>query len=386
MWFKSLFTGPKKRKTAVIVIPSLTLGGAEKQAVYYARSISRVGVYEPVIVGLGKDGQLREILDFHQIRYETYPSVFSDSHRLGKLWEIFRFTMFLRKLRPHLVMGFTYFPNILCGLSWPFTGASFFVWNQRSVDTHIPLTIWESLCMRFHPKYLANSKACATFISQRHQVQEESVMIIHNAIGNIPKTPSKDGLNNPNRPLNLLMIANFFPEKDYATVLRALALYREKHPEQDFIFHCIGTAPGTSPQEMLTKALAFDLKLEDRVKFHGTVVHPHEFLLEADIGILSTYSEGFSNSIMEYMVYGLPVAATSIPPNQEALGEDYPLGFFNPNDAHGLASILETLMNNPKLRQELGERNRQRVMHAHGFEKFHSLRRSLFITFERKPF
>jgi glycosyltransferase involved in cell wall biosynthesis len=126
--------------------------------------------------------------------------------------------------------------------------------------------------------------------------------------------------------------------------------------------------------------------LEDRVKFHGTVVHPHEFLLEADIGILSTYSEGFSNSIMEYMVYGLPVAATSIPPNQEALGEDYPLGFFNPNDAHGLASILETLMNNPKLRQELGERNRQRVMHAHGFEKFHSLRRSLFITFERKPF
>ncbi len=385
-WFTSLFKPGLKKKTAVIVIPSLTLGGAEKQAVFYARSILKVGVYEPVIVGLGKDGQLREILDFHHIRYETYPSVFSDSSRLVKLLEIVRFTLFLRKLKPNLIMGFTYFPNILCGLSWPFTGASYFVWNQRSVDSHIPVTIWESICMRFNPKYLANSKACADFIAQRHNVPKSSVVIIHNAIANIPEAIDKDYATVGSRPLHLLMIANFFPEKDYATVLRALVIYREKHPEQEFVFHCVGSAPGTSPQEMLTKALAFDLKLEHRVKFHGAVVHPHELLMQADIGILSTYSEGFSNSIMEYMVYGLPVLATSIPPNKEALGEDYSLGYFPPNDAHKLTEMLEALMTNPSLRKELGEQNRKRVLEAHGFDKFHASRRSLFTNFERKPF
>jgi glycosyltransferase involved in cell wall biosynthesis len=167
----------------------------------------------------------------------------------------------------------------------------------------------------------------------------------------------------------LLMTANFFPEKDHSTVLRALAVYRQQPDAQPVHLHLIGAAPGRSPQFSETKALAFDLGLCGSVTFHGTVKDMHPHLSGADIGILSTRSEGMSNAILEYMAYGLPVIATDITANREALGPANAEWLFPIGDAAGLCQLIAMLAAHPD-RDSIGQANKAYVESRHSVRAF----------------
>jgi len=84
-------------------------------------------------------------------------------------------------------------------------------------------------------------------------------------------------------------------------------------------------------------------------------------LAASDIGVLSSVHEGLSNAILEYMASGLPVVATDLPANREALGEDPRQPFCRPGDSDLLADQLRVLIDNEWLRREVGERNRLRA-------------------------
>ncbi len=65
-----------------------------------------------------------------------------------------------------------------------------------------------------------------------------------------------------------------------------------------------------------------------------------------DVGVISSESEGLSNSLIEYVGCGIPVVATDIPANRELLGESaclYPVG-----DTERLSSLLCEVLSNGK--------------------------------------
>ena len=200
------------------------------------------------------------------------------------------------------------------------------------------------------PAYLANGKVPAAFISQRHGVSQNEIPIIHNAL-EIPEKQISAGA----ETINILMLANFFPEKDHATVLRAFAEITDEFPNARL--HFAGAAPGAGKGLLEAKALAYDLGLCGNVIFHGTVSNPSELLLQAHIGILSTRSEGFSNALMEYMAYGLPVIATDIEANRDALGEENVPWFFPVEDTEKLAELMRLLLKDESTRSAIGRRN-----------------------------
>ena len=45
--------------------------------------------------------------------------------------EVVRFSRRIREAAPDVLLPYTWFPNVLCGLVWRFTGARVCVWNQR---------------------------------------------------------------------------------------------------------------------------------------------------------------------------------------------------------------------------------------------------------------
>jgi glycosyltransferase involved in cell wall biosynthesis len=80
-----------------------------------------------------------------------------------------------------------------------------------------------------------------------------------------------------------------------------------------------------------------------------------------DIGVLATFTEGISNSVMEYMMLGKPVIATDCDGTRElVIHQD--TGFLVPrSDAEALAARIGQLLDDPLLGAEMGARGRTRI-------------------------
>ncbi len=100
------------------------------------------------------------------------------------------------------------------------------------------------------------------------------------------------------------------------------------------------------------QSLVRDLNLSDRFHFVGGITNLRKHLAAADIFVLPSRSEGFSNAIVEAMAASLPVVATDVGGNAEAV-QDGVNGIIVPSEDVGAlsAAILQLLSDPSKARQ-----------------------------------
>ena len=136
-------------KKVLIIIPSLTLGGAEKQALEYAKSLKRIGL-SPLMLGIGREGEMVPKLKEFEIDYKTYSFAdFFSSSKFKQLLFLLKFTFFVRSLKCNTGISFTYWPNVIFKLIYTFCGIKKMFWNQRSVDDKIFPVFWEKRILQF---------------------------------------------------------------------------------------------------------------------------------------------------------------------------------------------------------------------------------------------
>ena len=104
----------------------------------------------------------------------------------------------------------------------------------------------------------------------------------------------------------ILMAARLVPQKNHAFVLRQLPEIFRDAPRARCIF------AGAGPEQANLESLAASLGLADRVTFLGSRDDIPRLLSAADIFILPSLKEGFSNAILEAMACGLPVVASDV--------------------------------------------------------------------------
>ena len=149
--------------------------------------------------------------------------------------------------------------------------------------------------------------------------------------------------------------------KDHATFLRAAKRVHDAVPDAAFVI----AGEGELLEE--TKSLATQLGLEHDVFFIGRCEKIAELLSVSYACVLSSISEGFSNSILEYMAAARPVVATDVGGAREAIVEDETGYLVKPGDDEMLALRLIDLLNESERASAMGERGREVVR-----EKFSS--------------
>ncbi|NYF90945.1 glycosyltransferase family 4 protein [Tunturiibacter empetritectus] len=144
-------------------------------------------------------------------------------------------------------------------------------------------------------------------------------------------------------------VGNIRRVKGHDVFIRAAASIAEKFP--DASFRIAGDVLEPEYFAELQK-LVSELKLSDRFHFVGGVTNLQDYLSTAEVFVLPSRSEGFSNAIVEAMAASLPVVATNVGGNAEAVQDGVSGIIVPPEDSAALAAaIISLLSDNAKAKQ-----------------------------------
>jgi len=157
------------------------------------------------------------------------------------------------------------------------------------------------------------------------------------------------------------MVATFSKNKDYVTFFKATQLILNQR--KDVTFMVLGH--NTDSIEAYTM---IEEKNKQYFRLLGTKSDIESYVNTMDICVLSTFTEGISNSILEYMALAKPVVATTGGGTQEIL-DDKKTGFLvKLSDPGDLSEKIELLLQDEDLRLRMGTEGKIRIQKLFSIE------------------
>ena len=147
----------------------------------------------------------------------------------------------------------------------------------------------------------------------------------------------------------ILTVAEMTKNKNHATVLKALALLKDK-PEFASMYYLIC---GRGEQREALEQEAQTLGISAHVRFLGYRQDVPELNICSDVFAFMSFREGMPVALMEAMSCGLPTVCSRIRGNTDLI-EDGVNGLFVKNTPQGVAEGLLRLYRAPELRARLG--------------------------------
>jgi glycosyltransferase involved in cell wall biosynthesis len=209
---------------------------------------------------------------------------------------------------------------------------------------------------------LGNSQAVMDQLAD--EVDDTSKLaLIHNGI-DLPspvftsrRRQTRDLLQIPDDALVMTVIANLIAYKGHRDLVAALAPIKDQLP-QPWRLLAIGRDDGIGAD---LKAQSQQLGIGDNILWLGERSDVDELLSASDMFILPSHQEGFSNALLEAMAARLPVVATAIGGNRDAVVEGETGSLVPVREPRALAAAILRLARDPVLRASFGEVGRRRV-------------------------
>ena len=219
----------------------------------------------------------------------------------------------------------------------------------------------QKMVNRFIDHFIADSEAVKQFYITKENIPEDKFTVVYNGIdlmhfdGGFDVSEIKKQLNIPSHNYVVGSMANLTPVKGHPYFLEAASIISQEISNVHFL------VVGDGPLKKELEQKARHLGLSQKVTFTGSVAEPTPLLAIMDVSVLSSLSEGFSNTILESMAMGKPVVATNVGGNPEAV-VDGETGFLvSPADSNALAQAILNILRNPDLGKRMGIAGRERV-------------------------
>ncbi len=213
----------------------------------------------------------------------------------------------------------------------------------------------------FVTRFIANAKAVANHIASIEGIPRNKFTIIHNGID----------LEKFDRAMERKIPTDFAQFIEGKKVVALSANLRPVKNVQGFLiaaYQLIATSSetvivilGSGPDESSLQSLSAELGIADKVYWAGSVESPALYLAHADVCCLSSDSEGFSNSILEYMAAGKAVVATRVGGAGECIAAGESGFLVGRGDTDSLARYVSKLISDPQMCQSFGAAGRRIV-------------------------
>lgn len=137
-------------------------------------------------------------------------------------------------------------------------------------------------------------------------------------------------------PFLLGTMAALTPEKDPFTLLEAIRQLTEKR--NDFVLLHFGDGPLYSPLKQKIE----ELNLGNQYRLLGFTENPEDFFSVLSVYVMSSAQEGLGSTVLEAMLYGVPVVTTDAGGLRETAGK---FGWISPvGDPAALAANLDRVL------------------------------------------
>lgn len=310
-------------------------GGTERQLKTLIELLDQ-RYFEPKLFFIFRDPQL-PVETLPCAAYWVCPNA---DHKTTFYSRVFRLTRELRKFRPDVVQTF-FVEGIVGGtIAARLAGATSIVVSWRNAGDWMKLR--HKIAFRgvaaLADKWQPNSGVGWGQVRRTQKVRASRIELLPNAL-DLRKfnPPSQMERHEVRQQLNIDMegpvfvsVAALVPVKDFRTLINAVKRIKDELPKARFLI--VGDGPLREDLEQSTR----ELGLGQVIRFAGRQVDVRPYLAAADFAVLTSKSEGSSNSVLEYMAMGLPSVVADIPPNRELVNGL----FFEPGNDSDLAGKL----------------------------------------------
>jgi glycosyltransferase involved in cell wall biosynthesis len=350
------------------VIPTLNIGGAEKQLALLLRGLDR-DRFAPAVACTTLAGPLLGDIE----ATGTPVRVFGKRRRIDPLL-VWRLARWMRRLRPDLVHTWMFTANTWGRLAALLARRPPVVASERCVD------LWkrplhraiDRTLARASARVVANSDAVARFLREREGIPSSRIRVVHNGLD------PRDGERLGPRPtgeaaalrrelgfaadaLVVGDVARIDAKNDLLTWVEVVARLGARHAGLVAVLAGDAVLPAEREYARRLRQAIGDRGLEGRVRLLGFRRDLERVLPALDLLLHTSSMEGFPNSIMEAMAAGLPVVATPAGGTPELVA-DGETGLLAPvGDAASLAARASDLLRDPERRRRMGEAGARRV-------------------------
>jgi glycosyltransferase involved in cell wall biosynthesis len=334
------------------LVDSLRVGGKERQIVELLKGLCRFSFVESIVVTMGAEQfYVADIEDLGVPLYYLLRKVRWDPTIFPRLWHI------IRQFCPDIIHTNS---EMAMSYAWPLAR----LMNIRIINNTIRNAFsgnglrwrWHELMLHLADARVGNSKAGFASRGMRHDAPGNYV--IHNGFDlqrfETAARAQRGALGcDPNASKVVGMVAEFSDYKDYPTFIRAAQKVTARRHDVSFLAVGGGKNLGTC-QRLVSRG-------DRSIRFLGERKDVEEIVKQMDVGVLCTFSEGISNSVMEYMAAGKPVVVTDGGGSSE-LVVDGEHGFLVPaSDPKAVARRLEFLLDHPSEARRMGAAGRRRL-------------------------
>lgn len=368
-----------------LVIPTLDLGGAEKQLCLLASGLDR-SRFEPHVLCLTRGGP-RE----NQLVEAGVPYTIIGKHHKFDPWAYRRLSSAIRDLKPDLVHTWIFAANAYGRLAALRNGIPVILGGERCVDPW--KRSYEFWIDRFLAKrtqgIITNSSGVVDFYSS-HGIEANRFFVIPNGVA-LPQSQDATSSNlsidrseacrrlgiPPDRRM-IALIGRLWPQKGHKDLFWAIELLRVARNDVALV------VIGDGPLRQRLEHYRDQLRAADTIRIVGERDDVAQLLPHFDIVLNGSHYEGQSNVILEAMSVGLPVVATDIPGNRD-LVEHNKTGFlFAIGKTHELAKILNGLLDDPVRCKALGQAARMRIEKEFSIPKMIAAHQDLYLRLSQR--
>ena len=330
----------------LFIIGSLGAGGIEKYISLISRSI--VSRYNNIQIHIycciSSEGMFKKDL--------TQKNIDISGPRAGRSYNYSMLKQLLLQYKPDIIHSMIHSSEIKQTFYYRRYSSAKIFFSQRnttplSVISRIKKIFQYWAIKNFISSYTANGKATQIFFAKNVFENKRNIKIAYNVV-----EQQKVNIRNraDNQIVNIVYNARFHPIKQHKKFINAI-IHLDNSIRKRIKLIFIGAGELMDECSQILK----DNNLYEIAAFKGEVNNANSILETCDIGVLLSKSEGFSNSILEYMSHGLAVISSDAGESPFIFKKDSKSIVYNHYDSKKIANRIAELVTDSALLYSMKE-------------------------------